>query len=664
MRAADDFGHPISVHKLTSLSFTEFADDPNIDQFAIQDNTSPSADELHGDMVTAFQDAAGRYNLNMTEAFNHGFGTIAREKNWAVAMGGAYVMVLSWDIVSTDIESLRDCGCLAGFMESTDFADMEPRDDLAFGGTQYVLANDPESYILYAFSLTGEIGVQGIAAGTYDFRWYDIPTGTYVDQFDIAVAGGDMTWPRPAGIGPELALWVAASGPPPPNQAPTAALIANPTSGDVPLPVSFDGNTSTDADGTIVSYDWDFGDGQTDTGAIVSHTYAAAGSFTVTLTVTDDDGATDTATTTITANDPPPPNQAPTAALIANPTSGDVPLPVSFDGNTSTDPDGTIVSYDWDFGDGQTDTGAIVSHTYDAVGSFTVTDDDGATDTATTTIAVNDPAAAYLLLVSLSSDRSAAIPLEGTTLSDDIYVFTSPDAGVQTTNANRVRFWLDDPAQSGSPIHSEKTEPYDFAGGSASTASPFDANSLVDGSHTITAALPLASGATEVIHATFVAVSAANLPPVLDPIGSQSLAEQQTLSVPVSATDPEGQPVALSAASLPPFASFVDNGDGTGSLNLAPTPGDAGAYAPIVSASDGNLIDSETVPITVTPANAPPSITQHPSDQTVFENQSATFSVTATGSSPLSYQWQRDGADIAGATNSSYTTPAPRSCVR
>ena len=365
---------------------------------------------------------------------------------------------------------------------------------------------------------------------------------------------------------------------PPPNQAPTAALIANPSSGDVPLPVSFDGNTSTDADGTIVSYDWDFGDGQTDTGAIVSHTYAAAGSFTVTLTVTDDDGATDTATTTIAVNDPS--NQAPTAALIANPSSGDVPLPVSFDGNTSTDADGTIVSYDWDFGDGQTDTGAIVSHTYDAVGSFTVTDDDGATDTATTTIAVNDPAAAYLLLVSLSSDRSAAIPLEGTTLSDDIYVFTSPDAGVQTTNANRVRFWLDDPAQSGSPIHSEKTAPYDFAGGSASSASPFDANSLVDGSHTITAALPLASGATEVIHATFVAVSAANLPPVLDPIGSQSLAEQQTLSVPVSASDPEGQPVALSAASLPPFASFVDNGDGTGSLNLAPSPGDAGTYAP------------------------------------------------------------------------------------
>ena len=63
IRAADDFGHPIAVHKLSGLSFSEFADDPNIDQFAIQRNDQ-SAPALHADMAAAFSDAAGRYNLS------------------------------------------------------------------------------------------------------------------------------------------------------------------------------------------------------------------------------------------------------------------------------------------------------------------------------------------------------------------------------------------------------------------------------------------------------------------------------------------------------------------------------------------------------------------------------------------------------------------------
>jgi len=54
----------------------------------------------------------------------------------------------------------------------------------------------------------------------------------------------------------------------------------------------------------------------------------------------------------------------------------------------------------------------------------------------------------------------------------------------------------------------------------------------------------------------------------------------------------------------------------------------------------------------------PPTITAHPADQTVAEGQTATFSVIATGTAPLSYRWQKNGADIAAATSASYTTPA------
>ena len=272
--------------------------------------------------------------------------------------------------------------------------------------------------------------------------------------------------------------------------------------------MSFDGSASTDADGSIVSHAWDFGDGQAAAGPTAIHLYSVPGSYAVTLTVTDDGGATATATASIqVAAPPPPPNQPPTASLAVGPLSGDAPLTASFDGSASTDADGSIVSHAWDFGDGQAAAGPTASHVYTVPGSYpltlTVTDDDGATATASTTIAVAQPVTGYQLLVSLSGDRSNPILLDGATVSGNIYVFTSPDEGVAASRANRVRFWLDDPGRIGSPVQSERLAPYDFAGGSTSLAKPFDANGLAGGSHTITAELPLADGSSVVVSATF-----------------------------------------------------------------------------------------------------------------------------------------------------------------
>ncbi|MEJ5291999.1 MAG: PKD domain-containing protein [Candidatus Methanosuratincola sp.] len=85
-------------------------------------------------------------------------------------------------------------------------------------------------------------------------------------------------------------------------------------------------------------------------------------------------------------------NQAPTARVTASPTSGYAPLTVTFDGSGSVDPDGKIVSYAWNFGDGYTGTGAAVSHTYTSPGTYTarltVTDDRGAASTASVTVVV------------------------------------------------------------------------------------------------------------------------------------------------------------------------------------------------------------------------------------------------------------------------------------
>lgn len=80
------------------------------------------------------------------------------------------------------------------------------------------------------------------------------------------------------------------------NQAPIAD-HGGPYSGEINIPVAFDGSLSVDLDGSIVLYEWTFGDSGTATGVNPTHTYTAEGAYTVTLTVTDDGGATDTATT-------------------------------------------------------------------------------------------------------------------------------------------------------------------------------------------------------------------------------------------------------------------------------------------------------------------------------------------------------------------------------
>jgi PKD repeat protein len=180
---------------------------------------------------------------------------------------------------------------------------------------------------------------------------------------------------------------------PPPNRAPEASFTATPSD----LTVSVDAAGSSDSDGTIESYAWDFGDGATGTGVTTTHTYTSANTYTVTLTVTDDDGGVDTTTRSVTVTAPPV-NQAPEAAFPEPTVEG---LTVSVDGSGSTDGDGTVESHVWTFGDGQTANTATASHTYGASGTYTitltVTDDDGATDSATRSVTVTAPAGPVVL---------------------------------------------------------------------------------------------------------------------------------------------------------------------------------------------------------------------------------------------------------------------------
>jgi hypothetical protein len=85
---------------------------------------------------------------------------------------------------------------------------------------------------------------------------------------------------------------------------------------------------------------------------------------------------------------------------------------------------------------------------------------------------------------------------------------------------------------------------------------------------------------------------------------------------------------------------------------------DNGAKFDVVVSNSAGSVTSASAILTVTASPVAPTITTQPANQTVNSGQTATFTVIASGTSPLSYQWQKNTANIAGATGSSYTTPA------
>jgi PKD repeat protein len=148
---------------------------------------------------------------------------------------------------------------------------------------------------------------------------------------------------------------------------PTAQFSGSPTTGQTPLVVQFT-DQSTAGSAPITSWQWTFGDGGTSTARNPSHTYAAAGSYTVSLTVTTSAGQdTQTRTSYINVSS----LTLPTALFSGSPTSGSAPLTVQFT-DQSTSGSSPITSWSWSFGDGGTSTAQSPSHTYTAAGSYTV----------------------------------------------------------------------------------------------------------------------------------------------------------------------------------------------------------------------------------------------------------------------------------------------------
>lgn len=200
-----------------------------------------------------------------------------------------------------------------------------------------------------------------------------------------------------------------------------AEIKADPLKGPIPLTVKFDASASKDADGNIVSYEWDFdGDGTYDdaSGAEVEHTFEQVGKYEVGVQVTDNNNEHAEATVIIEAE-----AAKKADAVITINAQGDLQSNVSyvFDAKNSKSPSGKIIKYLWNFGDGgKEETTRTISHIFAQPGSYdvelTVTDDTGLSSTITRKVVV----VPYVSDVSASIKTDPALAVNSTTLSGQV----------------------------------------------------------------------------------------------------------------------------------------------------------------------------------------------------------------------------------------------------
>jgi len=167
-------------------------------------------------------------------------------------------------------------------------------------------------------------------------------------------------------------VWIFFTRAAPPDNKPPVIKIDEEFEGLIGESIILDASGSTDPDGEIIFYRWNFGDGTSDIlSSSPSHIYSSAGEYNVTLTIVDDNRTCTTDTTKVTIYGTEQ-NKKP-VANVGGPYEGEVSKQISFDGSHSDDPDGTIVNYTWDFKDGTYGYGAMPKHSYSSRGTYTVT---------------------------------------------------------------------------------------------------------------------------------------------------------------------------------------------------------------------------------------------------------------------------------------------------
>jgi PKD repeat protein len=370
--------------------------------------------------------------------------------------------------------------------------------------------------------------------------------------------------------------------------------------------ITFDGSVSSDTDGVVVSYRWEFGDGATAFGAVSGHNYGQTGVYTVTLTVTDDDGASGTDTAVVSLGNLPP---VANAGLDFSVGQGSA---AQLDGSGSRDQDGTIVSYAWELGDGSTGTGASVSHVYADDGAYTatltVTDDDGASaaDTVAVTVANAPPVA---------------------------------DAGPDETGNQLITFDFDGSRSSDSDGVVVLFD-WDFGDGTGVEGAVVTHAYGDDGTYTVTLTVRDDDGASATDTLTVIAT---NMPPVADAGADQGLGKNQETVFNANAShDPDGSIVAY-------YWEFGDGTNGTG-VAVRHSFTVAGTYTVTLTVTDDDGATGSDVAM-VFVANQPPVAEAGP-DRSGVAGETVSFNGSGSidfDGRIVSYEWDLgDGSTGSG----------------
>jgi len=394
------------------------------------------------------------------------------------------------------------------------------------------------------------------------------------------------------------------------NRPPVAVLDTSSVILDKKEIVTFDASGSYDLDGYIVSYSWDFGDGNTAAGVTARHSYPESGAYTVTLTVTDDDGATDSITATKTVR-----NRSPVASFTESAHRVYIGESIAFDASGSYDPDGTIVSYSWDFGDGNTATGVTVSHTYADNGFYvvnlTVTDNDGATDSAHATKTVmNRPPVANFTESAHTVDTGESIAFDASGSSD-------PDGTIASYS-------------------------WDFGDGDTATGVSVSHSYAISGTYIVTLTVTDDDGATDFVAAT---KTVRNRGPVASFTESAHTVDTgESIAFDASgSSDPDGTIVGYS----------WDFGDGTGGsgISVRHAYSQDGVYTVTLTVTDNNGA-TDTAEATKTVLNRSPVASFTESAHTVYIGESIAFDASGSydpDGTIVSYSWDfGDGNTTTG----------------
>ena len=212
--------HPVGVHHNSGQQM-QFGGDPNINVFAQQtcgSASTRSVDGLHGVAQR------GPWVYVMAECHPWHRDLLARndrdtlrQSAWATTLAGGYFLLYDAYERSTgtaphdpSVELLRDLRTLTNFMNSTPFNTLNPRDDLATGGTRWVLANPAtRKYILFSNQSGATLSVRDLAPGNYALTWLDAKTGQRLVESRSA---SQVPFTKPPGFGNEVALYLDGNG--------------------------------------------------------------------------------------------------------------------------------------------------------------------------------------------------------------------------------------------------------------------------------------------------------------------------------------------------------------------------------------------------------------------------------------------------------------------